>query len=121
MDRDLATEAAYIENVSGFPVWDGTQGEYFPIGEAFFESLKEELQKAQKFIFMEYFIIQEGQMWDPILEILKKKAASGVEVRLLYDDVGTLQTLPSNYRSTLEKAGIRTAIFNPFRPHLNMA
>ena len=65
MDRDLATEAAYIENVSGFPVWDGTQGEYFPIGEAFFESLKEELQKAQKFIFMEYFIIQEGQMWDP--------------------------------------------------------
>lgn len=85
------------------PVWDGTQGEYFPIGEAFFESLKEELQKAQKFIFMEYFIIQEGQMWDPILEILKKKAASGVEVRLLYDDVGTLQTLPSNYRSTLEK------------------
>ena len=121
VDRDLATEAAYIENVSGFPVWDGTQGEYFPIGEAFFESLKEELQKAQKFIFMEYFIIQEGQMWDPILEILKKKAASGVEVRLLYDDVGTLQTLPTNYRSTLEKAGIRTAIFNPFRPHLNMA
>lgn len=49
IDRDLATEAAYIENVSGFPVWDGTQGEYFPIGEAFFESLKEELQKAEKF------------------------------------------------------------------------
>ena len=120
IDRDLATEAAYIENVSGFPVWDGTQGEYFPIGEAFFESLKEELQKAEKFIFMEYFIIQEGQMWDPILEILRKKAASGVEVRLLYDDVGTLKTLPNNYRFTLQQAGIRTAIFNPFRPHLNM-
>ena len=60
-------------------------------------------------------------MWDPIFDILRKKAAEGVEVRFLYDDVGTLQTLPNNYRTVLEKAGIKTAIFNPFRPHLNIA
>ena len=120
-NENLGTESAYIENVSGFPVWDGTDGEYYPIGEAFFEALKEELKKAEKFIFLEYFILQEGLMWDSVLDILKEKAAAGVEVRVLYDDVGTLNKLPGNYRSTLEKAGIRTAVFNPFRPHLNMA
>ncbi len=120
-DPQLGMQARYIRNVSGFPVWDGTQGEYLPIGEAFFEALKLELMQARRFIFMEYFIVQEGRMWDPIFDILRKKAAEGVEVRFLYDDVGTLQTLPNNYRTVLEKAGIKTAIFNPFRPHLNIA
>ena len=117
----VASLARYVDQKGNYPIYRNSTVEYFPLGEDKFKRLVEELKKAEHFIFMEYFIIQEGQMWDPILEILKKKAASGVEVRLLYDDVGTLQTLPTNYRSTLEKAGIRTAIFNPFRPHLNMA
>lgn len=118
---DMAVQADYIDNMAGFPVWENTQVDYCPLGEAFFESLKIELKKAKRFIFMEYFILEEGKMWNPIFEILKEKCAEGVEVRFLYDDMGCLQTLPTNYHKLMEEAGIRTVVFNPFRPHLNMA
>ena len=80
----------------------------------------EELKKAEHYIFMEYFIIGEGYMWDSILDVLKEKAANGVEVRLIYDDLGCVNTLPPQYYRTLQSYGIRCAAFNQFRPVLNV-
>lgn len=113
-----ARQAQYIYNMSQFPVLGNTQAVYYSIGESYNESLIRELAKAEKFIFLEYFIIQEGEMWDPILEILKNKIRQGVEVRLLYDDVGCIQTLPSHYDAYLRSIGLQVGVFNPFRPRL---
>lgn len=121
LDFPLSRRAEYIENVSGYPVWENTSSEYYSLGERKFESLLVQLKKAEKFIFMEYFIIQNGKMWDPILEVLKDKATQGVEVRVMFDDMGCVQTLPNHYEKTLESYGIKAAVFNPFKPHLNMA
>ena len=108
----------YLE-FAGFPVYDRTQTEYFSPGESFFPVLLEELKKAGQYIFIEYFIIKEGVMWNSILYILKEKVCQGVEVRVIYDDIGCFLTLPKNYAAQLEKAGIKCAVFNPFRPILS--
>ena len=79
----------------------------------------EELKKAKKYIFMEYFIIQEGKMWNTILDILKEKAAQGVDVRVIYDDMGCIMTLPNGYNKKLESYGIKCSVFNPFVPILS--
>ncbi len=120
-DKGIASRISYIINSSNFPVCKNTQSDYFPLGEDKFEKLKEELKKAEKFIFMEYFIIEEGKMWDTILEILKEKVKEGIEVRVMFDDMGSVETLPPGYGTVLEKHGIKCAVFNPFKPHLNMA
>ena len=115
----LKRQSDYIRNAGLYPIWKNTQVEYFPLGEDFWEALLRELRKAEKFIFMEYFIIQEGKMWNAVLDIMKEKAAAGVDVRLMYDDLGTIQTLPPHYYRQMEEAGIKCAVFNPFRPRLN--
>ena len=89
---------------------------YFPTGEEFYADLLKELEKAEKFIFMEYFIIDYGKMWNGIYDILLRKARSGVEVRVMYDDIGTAGLLKSNYCKKLKKDGINCRKFNPFRP-----
>lgn len=76
----------------------------------------EELKKAEHYIFMEYFIIQEGIMWNSILDILKEKAEKGVDVRLLYDDIGCFLTLPKDFPEQMRKLGIKCCVFNSFRP-----
>ena len=82
------------------PDFTNTETKYFRIGEEMFDSMCKELRRAQKFIFLEYFIIEEGVMWDTILDILREKAAAGLDVRVLYDDVGSICTLPKNYDRT---------------------
>lgn len=126
LDRQLedqcpaaARQSRYLSRTANSPLYQNTSVEYFPLGEYKFARMVEELEKAEHFIFLEYFIIQEGKMWDTILEILKRKAAQGVEVRLLYDDMGCLLTLPYHYDRQLEKAGIQCCVFNPFVPLLN--
>lgn len=109
----------YISGCTQMPVYGHTIQEYLSPGEAFFARLCEELERAERFIFMEYFIIQGGMMWDTILDILKRKAAAGVEVKLIYDDFGCLFTLPSRYWKQLRQAGIQTHVFNPFRPSID--
>lgn len=109
-------QVRYLEKHAGFPVYDNTETEYYVSGEAKFEALKRELEKAEKYIFIEYFIIQEGVMWDAVLEILKRKAAEGVEVRVIYDDMGCFLKLPKNYAKRLRDMGIKCIVFNPFRP-----
>lgn len=90
--------------------------DYFKTGEAFYADLLAELKNAERFIFMEYFIIDRGKMWDGIREILVEKAAAGVEVRVMYDDIGTAGLLSSNYFKKLRKQSINCIKFNPFRP-----
>lgn len=109
-------QSEYILNYAKCPVYDNTETTYFKIGEEKFEALLRELKKAHKFIFLEYFIIQEGKMFNSILEILEEKAKQGVDVRLIYDDVGCIVTLPHNYKNTLESKGIKCRVFNPIKP-----
>lgn len=111
--------AQYITELCHMPLFEHTSAAYFPLGEDMFVSLLEELEKAEKFIFLEFFIIQEGKMWDPILEILKRKAACGVDVRLIYDDAGCLLLLNRDYPKMLRSYGIRTLVFNRLTPMLN--
>ncbi|MEG1778081.1 MAG: cardiolipin synthase, partial [Angelakisella sp.] len=97
-----------------------TETEYLSSGEMKFERMLEELRKAEHFIFLEYFIIQEGVMWNAILEVLCQKAKEGVDVRIIYDDMGCIMTLPYGYDKKLEEMGIKCARFNPFIPILSI-
>ncbi len=96
----------------------GNEVKYFGVGEEFWEDYLTELRKAKKFIFMEYFIIESGQMWDSIHEILLEKVQAGVEVRVLYDDMGALGRLKDNYHRTLRKEGILCYKFSRLTPKL---
>lgn len=112
----VARQVAYIRGKAGYPVYRNTDTRFLPSGEVYFPTLLAELKKAERFIFLEYFIIEHGYVWDTILEILKEKAAAGVEVRVLYDDVGCIQRLPMRYPGELESFGIHCHKFNPFVP-----
>lgn len=114
--EECIPQVQYLQEYAGFPVYQNTQTEYLTPGEVKFKRLIEELKKAERFIFLEYFIIQEGIMWNTILEILKEKVKQGVEVRVIYDDMGCFLRLPKDYQKTLESMGIRCAVFNVFRP-----
>ncbi len=107
-----AGQARYLTATCGMPLCDSTQTKYFPSGEAAFEFLKERLRQAKKYIFMEYFIIENGKMWGEILQILKSKAQEGVEVKVMYDDFGCSGRLKYNYCNELKKFGIECVKFN---------
>ncbi len=115
-DRDAALESAYIQKVAGCPVYKNTTATYFSLGDDAFPKMLEELKKAEKYIFLEYFIIGPGVMWNRVLEILKDKAAKGLDVRVMYDDFGSITLLPSGYKKELEALGIRCCVFAPFIP-----
>lgn len=119
-NKSIASQAKYINSYAACAVHKNTTTKYLSPGEDFFEKLKEELKKAEHYIFMEYFIIQEGVMWDSILDILAEKVKNGVDVRLIYDDMGCLTTLPYKYNEKLEKMGIKCLAFNPFVPFLSL-
>lgn len=119
LDRHVAGQCRYLSK-QGFPIYEHTQADYFPLGDDNYPVLLEELKKAKHFIFMEYFIIEEGEMWNTILDILKQKVQEGVDVRLMYDDMGCILKLPKHYGQTLEESsGIKCVVFNPFRPFLS--
>ena len=106
----------YLNRTGCFPICDKTQVTYFPLGENKFEAMLEELEKAKKYIFMEYFIVEEGYMWGRILEILLRKVSEGIEVRVMYDGMCEMSTLPANYWKLLEEKGIRAKAFSPIKP-----
>lgn len=115
-----ANQSEYIERYSACPVYGNTTSEYLGSGEKMFERMLEELKKAEHYIFLEYYIIDKGIMWDSILEVLKDKAERGVDVRIIYDDVGCLFTLPYGYEKKLESMGIKCKVFNPLIPVLTL-
>ena len=109
----------YIRQVSAFPAYGDTRVEYSPLGEDFFQKLQQELPHAEKFIFLEFFIIERGLMWDTILEILKERAAAGVEICVIYDDFGCIQRLSAGYPRELAAYGIRAIPYNTLRPSMD--
>lgn len=118
-NTQAANQSTYIQNYAFYPPYKNIFSQYYPIGEEKFDSFIRELEKAEKFIFMEYFIIEEGKMWNAILKVLERKASEGVDVRLIYDDAGCMLTLPNRYNRKLEEKGIKCAIFNPLVPILS--
>ena len=118
-DPHMAGQMQYLADRM-FPAYRNTTGQYYPVGEELYEAILETLQSAEHYIFLEYFIVQEGAMWNRILEILQEKAAAGVEVRFIYDDFGSLFKLPTGYDRKLEAMGIKTQVFNPFIPFLSV-
>ncbi len=112
-------QAHYLTEQCGFRLYANHSVRYLSPGEEKFHALLSALEQAKTYIFLEYFIIQEGKMWNSILDVLKRKAAEGVEVRLIYDDMGCFLLLPLDYQAYLEKSGIRCVVFNKFRPALS--
>lgn len=117
---ELPKTVRYLSGFAGFPAYLDSESAFLSSGEEMFLRLKEELLKAKRYIFLEYFIIEHGKMWDEILEILLKKVEEGVEVRVIYDDMGCFLRLPNKYGKLLKNYGIRVARFNPFVPFFSV-
>ena len=106
----------YLTSVCSLSVYNDSFIDFLPSGERYFESVKQQLSLAKKYIFIECFIIEEGVMWNEIYDILRQKVGECVEVYVMYDDVGSMPRLDKNYYLELEKEGIKCVKFNPFRP-----
>lgn len=113
--------ARYLEDYAHSPAYADTRATYYPVGDDCLEPLLDGLKNAKNYIFLEYFIISEGKFWGQILDVLKAKVREGVEVRVIYDDIGSMRTLPSKYPKELAKYGIKCVDFNRFIPVLSTA
>ena len=111
--------AHYMNDTCGYHPYPVTNLKYYPLGDDFLPDFLEDLSSARHFIFLEYFIVSEGQMWGKILYILSQKVKEGVEVRLMYDGTNEFTNLPHNYPAMLEKLGIACRIFDPVRPFVS--
>ncbi|KXT79127.1 cardiolipin synthase [Streptococcus sp. DD13] len=110
---------SYMDHYVGYPMHVNSDAVYYPSGEAMFEELLLELNKAERYIFMEYYIVDFGYMWDQILALLKEKVAQGVEVRFMYDGMNSLTFLPYHYYKTLQDYGIQAKVFSQIIPALS--
>ncbi len=119
-DPGVAQQSRYIHNWAQFPLYRNSKTKYYPSGEKLFNDMLGAMERAEQFIFLEYFIIEDGEMLQAILHILKRKVKEGVMVRLIYDDVGSIKTLPRHFERNLKEMGIECAAFNPFRPILSI-
>ncbi len=125
LQREDSREAAtihYIQNISAYPAYQNVKTTYYPSGESVYEAMLEDLKKAREYIFLETFILHEGEMWGTILEILVEKAKAGVDVRIMYDDMGSVSLLPIHYYKDVEALDphIRCVSFNHVVPFLAM-
>ena len=116
---ELADLHYYVNHTGCFPVYENTRVKYFPLGEEMFEAMLAELQKAERFIFLEYFILDEGYMWGRLLDVLSRKAREGVDVRVMYDGTCEFALLPRVYPRKLEALGIRCKVFAPITPFVS--
>ena len=105
-------QAKTLINIADTHLFTNTKTIYYPSGEAYHKALLEDLRKACKFIYLEYFIIEEGTFWNSILEILKEKAKQGLDIKVAFDDIGCMSTLPGNYAKQLKKFGIEATPFS---------
>lgn len=111
-DPSAYNQARLLCTLSGSKLFKNTEQKYFTSGEDMWASMLADLKTAEKFIYLEYFIIEEGEFWDSILDILKEKAKDGLDVRVLFDDIGCMRTLPGNYAGKLKKLGIKATQFS---------
>ena len=119
-DKILKSQSLYIENSTKLIPYQNTTAKFLSVGEIYHASLLEDLKNAKHFIFMEYFIIDQGYMLDSILDVLKQKAKEGLDVRLMYDDLGTIRLLPNNFYKTIQSYGIKCIVFNRFTPSVSL-
>lgn len=112
-NRRLSQTFRWVQEKTGFPLHENRKADYFPLGDDMFPVMLEELEKAEKFVFVEYFIIENGHMWDSMVEILARKAAAGVDVRVMYDDLGSISTYTKEMAKALRRKGIKCEAFNP--------
>ena len=120
LDISSRNLSRYVAKFGPYPAWKDTAAHYLSCGEEMYPQLLADLDKAEKFIFLEFFILRSGKMWDGVEQILRRKAAQGVDVRMIYDDVGCATGLPAQYWKTLQVEGIQAVPFNPFVPLLNL-
>ena len=106
----------YIANTGGFPAWTDTNTKYYPLGDYWYKDMLADLKRAEHYIFLEYFIIGEGEMWSEILDVLREKVRRGVDVRIIYDDVGSIKVLPVNFVKIMKQYGIKAMTFNRVHP-----
>lgn len=118
-DPAAARQSAYIRRTALCPPYRDTETTYYPSGEALLEPLIDALERAERYIFLEYFIIEEGEFWNRIHDVLRRKVAAGVEVRVIYDDMGCITTLDKSFPKKLEREGIRCRVFHKFIPILS--
>lgn len=118
--EDAGCMAHYLEQTAHCPVYGNTRIKYYPVGDLCLDDILEALKSAEQYIFIEYFIIEEGHMWNSVLEILREKVKQGVEARVIYDDLGSINTLPTDYAARLEAEGIKCRAFNRFVPVVSM-
>lgn len=109
----------YISRTGCYPIYKDTAVKYFPSGEAKLDALLDKISKAEKYIYMEYFIIEEGEMWGQVLEILSEKARQGVDVRVMYDGMCSNFNLPFNYPELMKNLGIKCKVFSPIWPFIS--
>ncbi|MGM9641316.1 MAG: cardiolipin synthase [Faecousia sp.] len=114
-----AALAHYLHRTGCYPAYDRTQVTYFPLGEHMWDEMLRQLEQAEHFVFLEYFIVDEGVMWGKILEILARKAREGVEIRFLYDGTNEFSTLPHDYPKRLKALGIQCKMFAPVTPFVS--
>lgn len=120
LDARIAGTSAYLTRRGPFPAYSNTDVVYFEVGEKMFARLLPDLESAQSYIFMEYFILADGSIWEEISEILCRKARQGVDVRLIYDDMGSVSVLPRGLQKRMAQAGVKTLAFNPFLPLVSL-
>ena len=108
----------YMKNNTPYPIYTNTESKYYGSGRAMLEDLLTNLKSAERYIFLEYFIIEDGKMWQAILKVLRDRVGAGVDVRIIYDDLGCFFTLPPNYQKKLRAMGFKCEKFNRFHPFL---
>ena len=118
-DPQIAKQMRYIEKTAYAPVYKNTSAVYFSSGEEYFDAVMREISRACRFVFLEYFIIEDGKMFGAIADLLRQKISDGVEVRIMYDDIGTINKLPKGYDKKLEAMGFRVSVFNRMKPSLD--
>lgn len=119
-DEGLYIQSKYLDNLR-YGLYKNTRAEYYPSGKEAFEAMLEEIEKAQRFIFLEYFIIDDGEMLSRLENALEKKVKEGVEVRFIYDDMGSVFSVPLGYGKKLQEKGIKCFSFNPYLPIISAA
>ncbi len=120
LDLHAARQATYLWDNSVFPLCQHGSAKYYSLGDHLFPDLLEDLKKARNYIFLEFFIVEEGLFWNSILEILMQKVQEGVKIRVIYDDFGSVLTLPFRYERKLQALGIECQVFNPLIPFVSM-
>lgn len=120
MNMNAYRQSCLIAQNQQYPLYKEGKTDYYKSGEDAYEAMIRDLKGAEKFIFMEYFIIGSGRMLDGILDILKEKAAQGVTVRIIYDDFGSINVIPKRFIERLRKYGIEVCRFNPYKPVLSV-